>query len=253
MQSYDRLLPIGFFLVLPLLAGQDVPSPPPAAQRGVKLPGTSSAEPAPEPNGKTYALLIGVSRYKNDPPITSLQYADKDAESFAELLKTPIAGELKEPDEIRLLTNEKATRAAIDDAVKDLGKTRAGPDNTLILFVGAHGVYLTEEEDPVTRRKIQKDPYILLYDTNTQDAKTTGYPMEDFRRMVAEQAMRFGRVLVFLDVCHAQNVAGIDGGSEVQDAVKRAWQGQAGELGLMMASHDGESAIESASFGGGHG
>ena len=253
MQSYDRLLPIGFFLLLPLLAGQDVPSPPAAAQRGVKLPGASSTEPVAELNGKTYALLIGVSRYKNDPPIASLQYADKDAESFAELLKTPIAGELKEPDEIRLLTNEKATRAAIDDAVKDLGKAHAGPNNTLILFVGAHGVYLTEEEDPVTHRKIQKDPYVLLYDTNIQDAKTTGYPMEEFRRMVAEQAMKFGRVLIFLDVCHAQNVAGIAGGSEVQDAVKRAWQGQAGELGLMMASHAGESAIESASFGGGHG
>src|SRR5207237_1025238 len=124
MQSYDRLLPIGFILLLPALVGQqpqkpDGLQPTVPAQRGVTLPGTSPTNPVAELNGKTYALLIGVSRYKNDPPITSLQYADKDAESFAELLKTPIAGELKEPDEIRLLTNEKATRAAIDDAVKD--------------------------------------------------------------------------------------------------------------------------------------
>ena len=227
-------------------------SNPPATRGLVQPEAESKTEPA-ELNGKTYALLIGISHYQNDPPITSLQFADRDAETFAELLKTPIGGSLHEPDQILLLTNEKATRAAIDEAVKQLRAAHGGPHNTLILFVGAHGVYLTEEEDPVTHRKIEKDPYILLYDTNTQDAKTTGYPMEDFRRMVAEQAMAFGRVLVFLDICHAANVAGIAGGSEVQDAVKRAWQGQAGDLGLMMASHAGESAIESRSFGGGHG
>src|ERR1700730_5506361 len=61
--------------------------------------------------GKTYALLIGVSRYKQDPPVTSLQFADKDAETFADLLRMPIAGGLRDPDQIKLLTNERATRA----------------------------------------------------------------------------------------------------------------------------------------------
>ncbi len=259
---YKRLLLVGLILVVGVAVSQSPPAPasqtkqptgPGPGQRGLEHPEIEPKTIRGTPKGKMYALLIGVSRYKNDPPITSLQYADKDAETFAEFLKTPIAGLLKAPDEIRLLTNEKATRAAIDDAVKEFATAHGSPDNTLVLFVGAHGVYLTEEEDPITHRKIQKDPFILLYDTNTQDAKTTGYPMEEFRLMVAQQALTFGRVLVFLDVCHAANVAGIAGGSEMQDAVKRAWQGQAGELGLMMASHAGESAIESSSFGGGHG
>ena len=206
------------------------------------------------PPGKTYALLIGVSNYENDPPITSLQFADKDAETFAEFhQKTPLGGALKDTEDIRLLINEKATRASVDDAVKELSSRPGGPSNTLILFVAAHGVYLTEEEDPDTHKKIERDPYVLLYGTNTQDPKTTGYSMEELRRTVAELAGRFGRVLVFLDVCHAANVAGIGGGSEVQEAVKKAWLRQTGEFGLMMASHAGESAIESSSFGGGHG
>ena len=203
--------------------------------RGLVHP-EEAAKPANQP-GATYALLVGVSRYKNDPPITSLQFADKDAETFAAFLRTPLGGALS-PDNIRLLTNERATRAAVDAAVKELSERRGGVNNTLILFIGAHGVYLTEEEDPVTHRKIQRDPYVLLADTNTQDAKTTGYPMEDLRRTVAELTARFGRVLVFLDVCHAANVAGIAGGSEVQEAVKKAWAGQTGEFGLMMASHE---------------
>jgi tetratricopeptide (TPR) repeat protein len=261
IRTFELLLSIGSILLFPPAAAQ-VASPQKSQlkqakpnqpeQRGLEHPEIERPLAA-ELSGKTYALLIGVSHYKNDPPIISLQYADHDAQTFAELLKAPIGGSLREPDDIQLLINEKATRAAIDDAVKQLRSAHGGPQNTLIIFIGAHGVYLTEEEDPITHRKIQKDPYILLYDTNTQDAKTTGYPMVEFRRMVAEQAMTFGRVLVFLDVCHAANVAGIAGGSEVQDSVQRAWQGQAGELGLMMASHAGESAIESSAFGGGHG
>src|SRR5271167_2743246 len=220
--------------------------------RGLEHPEVSTKDEAAKPAGRTYALLIGVSHYSNDPPITSLQFADKDAETFAAFLKTPIGGALG-VDDIQLLTNDKATRAAVDAAVKELSEQRGGPNNTLILFVGAHGVYLTEEEDPVSHKKIQRDPYVLLADTNVQDAKTTGYPMEEFRRTIAELTSRFGRVLVFLDVCHAANVAGIAGGSEVQEAVKKAWSGQTGEIGIMMASHAGESAIESAAFGGGHG
>jgi tetratricopeptide (TPR) repeat protein len=219
--------------------------------RGLEHPEEARKKDTGEP-GRTYAVLIGVSHYKNDPPITSLQFADKDAETFAAFLRTPLGGAL-DPDDIRLLTNDHATRAAMDAALKEAVERKGGANNVLILFVGAHGVYLTEEEDPVSHKKIERDPYVLLADTNIQDPKTTGFPMEDLRRTVAELTTHFGRVLVFLDVCHAANVAGIAGGSEMQDAVKKAWSGQTGEFGLMMASHAGESAIESAAFGGGHG
>src|SRR4029077_17398144 len=114
--------------------------------------------------------------------------ADKDAESFAALLRTPIGGELNSPDQIFLLTNDQATRAGVDDAVREVARLHGSADNTLIVFVAAHGVYLKTEEDPETHRVIQRDPYILTYESNPQDAKTTGYPMADFRRMIAEQA-----------------------------------------------------------------
>jgi tetratricopeptide (TPR) repeat protein len=203
--------------------------------------------------GKTYALLIGISKYKQDPPVTSLQFADKDAETFAMFLRTPIAGGLESQDQIRLLTNERATRAGLDDAVRELASVHGTAENTLIVFVAAHGVYLKSEEDPDTHRVIQRDPYILTSESNPQDAKTTGYPMDEFRRMVAEQALHFGRVLVFLDVCHAGNVAGIGGGSDLEAVVRKVWEGRAGEFAMMLASHAKKFALESANFGGGHG
>ncbi len=226
---------------------------PGAAPRALVQPEAEPKLPHSRPSGKTYALLIGISRYKQDPPVTSLQFADKDAETFATLLRTPIAGQLESQDQIRLLTNENATRSAIDDAVRELASVHGTAENTLIIFVAAHGVYLKTEEDPDTHKVIQRDPYILTFDSNPQDAKTTGYPMDEFRRMVAEQALHFGRVLVFLDVCHAGNVAGIGGGNELEGTVRKVWEGRAGEFALMLASHAKKFALESANFGGGHG
>ncbi len=216
----------------------------PPAARG--LTPVREAKPA---SGKTYALLIGISQYQK---VHSLEYADKDAELLADFLESPRGG-LLDPKDIFILTNEKGTRAAIDDAVRSFVIPHAGPENNLILFVAGHGIYLRTEEDPQTKRTIQQDPYILTYDSNPQDANTTGYPMDEFRAMIAEQAQRYARVLVYVDVCHAANIAGIGGGSELQDAVRKVFQGRVGDLGLMVASYANKYAFESAAFGGGHG
>ena len=247
--------------LLPVLSAQQTPPPTPVPNpetttgtRALIQPeGTKKNQPDAKKPGKTYALIVGISRYRVDPPVTSLQFADKDAESFAGLLQKPIGGELIERDQIRLLTNENATRAAIDDGVREFSKDKGAPENTLVIFVAAHGIYLKTEEDPDTHKTIERDPYILTYDSNPQDAKMTGYPMDDFRVMIATQALKFGHVLVFLDVCHAGNVAGISGGGELEAVVRKVWEGGAGDLGVLLASHSHKFAVESASFGGGHG
>lgn len=248
---------VGSVWLAPGLFGQQTPAATPTNQpvapRALIQPEPELKASSPGLSGKTYALLIGISRYKDDPPVTSLQFADKDAETFAALLRTPIAGQLESQDQIRLLTNENATRAAVDDAVRELASVHGTAENSLIIFVAAHGVYLKTEEDPDTHKVIQRDPYILTFESNPQDAKTTGYPMDEFRQMVAEQALHFGRVLVFLDVCHAGNVGGIGGGNELEPTVRKVWEGRAGEFALMLASHAKKFALESANFGGGHG
>jgi len=243
----SRIESILIFSLLPLVVAAQTIAP--AEQRGVKVAATRR----PQLKGKTYALLIGISRYQQDPPVPSLQFADKDAETFRDLLTKPVGGGLDPATQIRLLTNERATREAIDDAVRNFAIPNAAPDNTLILFVAGHGVYLKTENDPISHKPIDSEPYILTYDSNTQDAKTTGYPMDDFRLMIANQAKVYGRVLVFVDVCHAENVAGIAGGAEMEKPVKDVFEGRYGDLGLMMATQAKKAALESANFGGGHG
>jgi tetratricopeptide (TPR) repeat protein len=214
----------------------------PAGARGLR----PVIEPA-QTRGSTYALVIGISHYEK---VRSLEYADKDAELLTAFLQSKLGG--VDPANILLLENEKATRGAIDDAVKNFVGAHAAADNSLILFVAGHGVYLKTEVDPVTNKAIEQ-PWILTYDSNPEDPKTTGYPMDEFRNMIATQALRYGRVMVYADVCHAANIAGIGGGSALQQAVSQVFRGAGGDLDLMVASYANKFAFESPAFGGGHG
>ncbi len=205
-----------------------------------------NAAPPPLPvrqdPGKVYALVVGISAYKNLPP-EPLQFADKDAELFAQLLSAS-------DNDVRLLTNQQATRAAIESEVARLAKENAAAPkkNTLVLYIAGHGAYPITDTD---HKPVEQEPYILTYDAQTQDLKTTAYPMQEFRTLVAAQAAHFGRVLVFVDVCHSNQIGTITSNLKLPDAVQEVFNGHAGEFGMMLATKT--LAFESPLFGKGHG
>mgnify|MGYP006307131141 FL=1 len=59
----------------------------------------------------TYALVIGISDYQ-DTDIPDLSFAHRDAEAFAEYLRSPAGGELDE-DHLQVLLNEQATSGQV--------------------------------------------------------------------------------------------------------------------------------------------
>jgi tetratricopeptide (TPR) repeat protein len=214
--------------------------------------GVNAAPPPPsvrQDPGKIYALVVGISAYKNLPP-EPLQFADKDAELFAQLLSTPGKDGRSAADDVRLLTNQQATRAAIESEVAKLAKENAAAPrkNTLVLYIAGHGAYPITDAD---RKPVEQEPYILTYDAQTQDLKTTAYPMQDFRTLVAAQAAHFGRVLVFVDVCHSNQIGTVTSNLKLPDAVQEVFNGHAGEFGMMLATKT--LAFESPLFGKGHG
>jgi tetratricopeptide (TPR) repeat protein len=213
-------------------------APPPASPR--------------QESGKVYALVVGISAYKNLPP-APLQFADKDAELFAQVLALPRTDGRKGADEVRLLLNEHATRAAIESEVEKLAKENAGSpkSNTLVLYMAGHGAYAETEIDPATHKAMEREPYILTYDSQTQDLKTTAYPMQDFRSLVAEQTAHFGRVLVFVDVCHSNQIGTITSDLKLNSVVQDVFNGHKGQFGMMVATKN--LAFESQLFGNGHG
>lgn len=86
--------------------------------------------------GNTYALIVGVAKYL-DPDIPQLQFANKDAEIFADFLKSKAGGSVPKQN-IRLLIDSAATTGAVYDAVYWL-KNICKKDDVVYFYFSGHG------------------------------------------------------------------------------------------------------------------
>lgn len=187
--------------------------------------------------GKQWAVVIGVSKYA-DSRITSLRFADADARAMYDFLRSPAGGSVAE-ERIRLLVNEKATAAAIREALFVFLQD-AAPEDQVTVYVASHG-------SPDPRRSANL--YILPYDTNADAVAATAFPMWDFKTALRRQ-IAAERVVVIADACHS-------GGALVQEA--NPIGGAFAELFnpsrrvTLSAAAANESSLEGEQWGGGHG
>jgi protein O-mannosyl-transferase len=189
--------------------------------------------------GTTYALLIGVSKFKN--PELSLQFADADAADFSKLVESPRAGGLP-PENVMLLTDEKATISAVRLGFQDFLKRRAQKSDSVIILVASHGTV----EVPGS-----KGGFILTYDSDPQDLTNTALPMAELKSLFEDQLSKVGRVMIFVDVCKASTIGSIHS-TTVNSDVQRLQDADGQLLGLM-ASRARELSFEGPQFGKGHG
>ena len=189
--------------------------------------------------GKTYALLVGISKYKK--PDLSLQFAHEDAHLFDQLLESPLGGSLPS-DQVMLLMNDQATTAAVRNGFQDFLKRRAGKNDTVIIAIAGHGTV----EVPGN-----KNAYILTYDSDPEDLNSTALAMSELHSLFDEQLAKVGRVVLFVDVCKAGTIGTIQNTSVSSD-VQRLGEAQ-GDLFGLLASRPKEVSVEGPQFGGGHG
>lgn len=153
---------------------------------------------APAPAGKDdfvvkpklYVLAVGVSKYQN--PELRLQFAAKDAQDFAAVLKKQ-QGALYREVEVKILTDAQATRDEVVDGLDWLQRQVTNKDIGM-LFLAGHGV---------------NDPngiyYYLPANADVEKLKRTGVPFSDIKNTLASLA---GKSLFFVDTCHSGNVMG---------------------------------------------
>jgi tetratricopeptide (TPR) repeat protein len=189
--------------------------------------------------GQTYALLVGISKYKRAE--LSLQFANADAQAFSKLLTTPRGGGI-DPNNILLLTDENATTAAVRNAFHDFLQRRAHKNDTVILVIAGHGTV----EVPGS-----KNAFVLTYDSDPQDLQSTALPMSELRALFEEQLKNVGRVLLFVDICKAGTIGSIQN-TTVSADVQRLGEVD-GDLFGFLASRPKEVSVEGPQFGGGHG
>jgi tetratricopeptide (TPR) repeat protein len=158
------------------------------AARAIVQP--APAAPPPARPGKTYALVVGISEYDQAAQFPDLPFAGRDASEFAKYLRTDRGGV---PDPM-VLRDRAATSGAIRNYFNSL-KTRAGKNDSIVVFVAAHGDMLHNIPSLITRRADPQDPSI------------NSLPLSELQNLILGRTAPFRRALIFLDLCHSGHAA----------------------------------------------
>ncbi len=217
-------------------------APVPSAPPSTSGPAFQVAQPPQQGPMRIWTFTVGISRYQR--PEISLRYAHRDAEVIDAFFASPAGGAVP-PSRRTLLTDEKATRAAILSALTTVSK-RAAPNDLLILYFAMHG--LPDDGG---------DLYFLAHDTDPAALVGTGLPQRDVEYALSSSPVK--RVVMLLDACHA-GAAGFGrfGGkrglylSETNRLLARLAETKPG-LAVLSASSASESSNEAQRWGGGHG
>jgi len=149
-------------------------------------------KPAATQRGKgvLHLVSIGVSDYDN--PRYRLGLAAKDAQDFGRLLGGQ-QGKLYDKVEATVLTDKTAGKAAVEKALADL-RDRVQPQDTTFVFLAGHGINDDSGE------------YLFLpKEADLARLRDTGISFRLMRQVLASLP---GRILMFVDTCHAGNALG---------------------------------------------
>ncbi len=172
-----------------------------------KSPETDSAVPAEPTVGDLYALVVGVSKYKN-PKVPRLEVSDRDAKAFADFLNTQ--DKLFSKVHLTLLLNEGATAVEVKKHLFHKLR-RAGKNDTVVLFFSGHGS---------TPPDIPGEYFLLTHDADPQFLEATAVNMTRMRFL---ERLDSKRVVVIADTCHAGGFK-VAGSKSVQPALSKFLQ-----------------------------
>lgn len=135
-------------------------------------------------DAKTWAVIIGISKYQKLPGGQQLQFADRDAISFAEAVdKKGVSAQ-----NVRLLTGSEATAGAIKSVIGNWLARSVSESDTVLIFFSGHGLF---ERD-------FGEAYLLAYDSDPKEPYTTALSVSELSQALSRR-VRSGRVLVLAD------------------------------------------------------
>lgn len=172
-------------------------------------------------SGDKYAIVVGISDYSGT--VNDLNYCDDDANDMFSVL-TSVYG--FESDNVYLLLNDSATREAILSAIEDIGDVATDEDEVVFFYSGHGTIGKADDWDEEIN-----DEAIVAYEGRD------GF-IWDGELKVAFSEFETSRIIFIFDTCKA---GGMKDDLEAPGRV------------IAMATTEGSLAIESASWGGGHG
>jgi formylglycine-generating enzyme required for sulfatase activity len=156
-----------------------------AEKRGVKIEGKVPAAYVAAQTGKSWAVAIGVNRYKDKPAIPELRYAVADAKAVGEELK-------RRGYSVMTLLDEEATRDRILEVLGDELPHKLKPEDRLVIFYAGHG-----ETKSVGGQTMG---YLLPVDAKRNRLHKTAVNMGEIRQLSGFLPAK--HVLYLVDVCY---------------------------------------------------
>ena len=227
----------------PALLGQAT-APPPAQQPAApdqnrdltfKKEGPASASTTTVQIPRSYALVVGISKYKNLPQNAQLQYPDLDAESVYTVLISPEGGQFPAENVHKLIDGQATLENIRHELETWLPSVTHSEDRVLIYFAG-HGFVSNGTA------------YIAPHDIDLKNIAGTAYPMEALGKDIGSRINGKWKVLV-TDSCHSGAITP----EADRSTVNRTLLDLDKSLFSITASRDREQSFESDKWGGGHG
>jgi len=203
---------------------------------------------SPSATSQRFALVIGVSKYK-DTRIPDLRYAASDAQAFSDWLVSPQGGKYS-PKRVKLLLDEEATMKNIRGGLFEWLKKPIAEDIVTIYMAG-HGSPETQDD--------MGNLYFLPYDADYERIGSTGFPMWDIETAV-KRFIKAKKTIVIADICHAGGVGsefikatrGIKNVTRVSSALQNLTRAGDG-IAVLSASDDRQFSHVGQQWGNGHG
>jgi len=194
-----------------------------------------------ESQGEVYAIVVGISKYNYIRP---LNYADRDADLFASLLRSAAGGSIKE-ENLFVLKNDSANAGNFWSTLLRVSNKNLKKGDRVFIFFAGHG-------DGV---KGLNEYYLLLSDCqaandgNNYLLSIGVIDMYHLKNRIGILTGKGAEVILVLDACRTNELAG---GYASQVFNSSIIQTKVGEI-AMLATGPGQISIEDASFGQGHG
>ncbi len=204
--------------------------------------GLQPAASEQEQQGVHYGLVVGVSDYQ-DPTITDLRFADKDAEEFAEYLRSPAGGSLDD-DHLKVLTNEAATQAEVVMALYWLMDV-ARENETIVIYFSGHG--------DVESKRVSQPGYLLCHNANARAYMVGGaIKLQDLQDIITTLSTENkARIILVTDACRSGTLAG-----DAVNGKQIVGQNLAAKMGneiKILSCQPEENSLEGTQWGGGRG
>ncbi|MBV9154964.1 MAG: tetratricopeptide repeat protein [Acidobacteriaceae bacterium] len=215
-------------------------TPPPDQHRDLEVVTAPTSTPKPPTPAnvvipRSYALVIGISRYKNLPERSQLKFSDRDADAIYTALISKEGGEFP-AENVHVLKDGDATLANVKDQLENWLPSVSKDDDRVLIYFAGHG-FLNGGQS-----------YLAPSDIDPNNIANTAYPMSRLGDVIGNKIHAKWKVLL-ADACHSGAITPEADRAQVNQSLLDLNK----SLFVVTASRDREQSFEGPGWGGGHG